>query len=98
MKVILKNTSNKSPKLLGKLTEPAKFRGKFGLKRGAFVSFTETDEGILVTPQSVLATQLMDEIGEILRKSDATLDGLRKSGQKTRAALIKERYHLDTEK
>jgi hypothetical protein len=39
---------------------------------GDVVSVTQTDAGILITPQEVLAMQALDQIGEALRAKGLT--------------------------
>lgn len=43
----------------GQVTIPRKIREKLNLKRGDLVIFVETDEGVLVKPASVVATDDM---------------------------------------
>jgi antitoxin PrlF len=78
----------------GQVTLPAELRRKLGLKRGDLVTVTETEEGLLITPQEVLAMKALDRVGEALRQRGVSLDDLIESGREIRADLIKEKYDL----
>ena len=86
---------NPQPKLVrvqekGQVTLPADVRRNLGLKKGDFVSVAETDDGILITPQEVLAMQALDQIGEALRAKGLTLEELIESGREIRGKVIDE--------
>jgi len=90
---------NPQPKLVrvqekGQVTLPANVRRKYGLKKGDVVSVTQTDAGILITPQEVLAMQALDQIGEALRAKGLTLEELIESGREIRGKLIEEEYGI----
>lgn len=70
------------------MTLPADLRRKLGITKGDLVAVDEADGGLLITPQEVLATQALDEIGEILRSQGLTLEELIESGRAERAALL----------
>lgn len=72
----------------GQVTLPAQLRRKLGIEKGDLVAVEEANGGLLITPQEVLATQALDEIGEILRSKGLTLEDLIESGRKERAALL----------
>lgn len=76
----------------GQVTLPADVRRKLGLKKGDLVSVTQTAEGILITPQEVLAMQALDQIGEALRAKGLTLEELIESGREIRGKLIEEMF------
>jgi len=78
----------------GQVTIPANIREKLGLKKGDLVAFIETEHGVLITPQEVVATAALNKIGEALEKKGVTLDELIESGRDVRADLIEERYGL----
>ena len=52
----------------GQVTIPADIRRKLGIKKGDYVAFVETDQGILITPQEVVAMEALDRIGEALKE------------------------------
>lgn len=79
----------------GQVTLPYEWREKYGLKKGDIVSFVETDQGLIVMPQVMLAMKLLDEIGEELKKSDVTLDELMESGREIRGEILKEKYGIE---
>jgi antitoxin PrlF len=80
----------------GQVTLPADVRRKLGLKKGDLVSVTQTAEGILITPQEVLAMKALDQIGEALRTKGLTLEELIESGREIRGKLIEEEYGIKT--
>lgn len=82
----------------GQVTLPADLRRKLGLKKGDLVAITETEDGVLITPQEVLAVKSLDRIGELLREKGLTLDELIESGRKERTALIEEMYDIPKDK
>jgi AbrB family looped-hinge helix DNA binding protein len=51
----------------GQATLPAAIRKRFGLKKGDLVAVEETPEGVLITPQEVVPTRALAEIGEALK-------------------------------
>jgi len=92
---------NPQPKLVrvqekGQVTLPADVRRRLGLKKGDLVSVTQTTEGILITPQEVLAMKALDQIGEALRAKGLTLEELIESGREIRGKLIEEEYGIKT--
>ena len=79
----------------GQVTLPAEVRRRFGLKKGDLVSVVETSEGILITPQAVLAAQALDRMGEALREQGRTLDEFIESGRVIRGDLLREMYGIE---
>jgi AbrB family looped-hinge helix DNA binding protein len=45
----------------GQVTIPQELRERHGIQEGDFVAFTETDAGILITPQKVIPTTLLEK-------------------------------------
>lgn len=76
----------------GQVTLPTELRRKLGLKKGDLVAVEETEGGILITPQEVLATRALDEIGKALAERGVTLEDLIESGREIRGELIQETY------
>jgi AbrB family looped-hinge helix DNA binding protein len=92
---------NPQPKLVrvqekGQVTLPADVRRSFGLKKGDLVSVIQTEEGILIAPQQVIANRLLDQIGETLREKGLTLDELIESGREIRGTIVQEKYGIKT--
>ena len=81
----------------GQVTIPAEMRDKLGLKEGDLVAFIETDDGILISPQEVLALRALDRIGAALKEQGISLDELIESGREERSKIIKEKYDLSEE-
>lgn len=80
----------------GQVTLPTEMRKKLGLKKGDMVAMIETDDGVLITPQQVLATKAWDRIGSVLREQGLSLEELMESGREERAAILKDRYGIES--
>lgn len=81
----------------GQVTLPSDVRKALGIKKGDLVAVTETPDGILITPQEVLATRALDRIGEALRAQGLDLEELIDSGREIRGELIREQYGIATD-
>jgi AbrB family looped-hinge helix DNA binding protein len=81
----------------GQVTIPAAIRRKLGLKKGDLIAFTETEEGVVITRQEVVALDLLKEIGESLKAKGITLEELLEDGRAIRGDLLKEMYGIDEE-
>ncbi|MDP2936306.1 MAG: AbrB/MazE/SpoVT family DNA-binding domain-containing protein [Dehalococcoidia bacterium] len=82
----------------GQVTLPAEVRRNLGLKKGDLVAVTQTPEGVLITPQEVIAMQALDRLGEALSKRGLSLEELIESGRDIRGEFIKEQYGIVPEK
>ncbi|OFW15369.1 MAG: hypothetical protein A3H27_17500 [Acidobacteria bacterium RIFCSPLOWO2_02_FULL_59_13] len=80
----------------GQVTLPTEMRKKLGLKKGDMVAMIETEDGVLITPQQVLATRALDRIGSVLREQGLSLEELMESGREERAAILKDRYGIES--
>jgi AbrB family looped-hinge helix DNA binding protein len=80
----------------GQVTIPAEIRNNLGLREGDVVAFTETDEGVLISPQAVIATQALDRIGEALQQAGVDLDDLIEEGRSARMQLLEEEYGINS--
>ena len=76
----------------GQVTLPADIRKRLGLKKGDLVAVEETPDGVLITPQAVLALKALDEMGAILREQGVTLEDWMESGRAIREELYREKY------
>jgi AbrB family looped-hinge helix DNA binding protein len=81
----------------GQVTIPAEIRKKWGLKKGDLVAFVETEQGVMISPQEVIASQALDQIGQILKEKGLTLEELMEAGREIRGELIEEAYGIKTE-
>ena len=79
----------------GQITLPAELRRRLGFKKGDLVAVEATPEGVLITPQEVVATKALDEIGAILREQGLSLEELIESGRDERDDLLRELYGID---
>ena len=79
----------------GQVTLPIEFRKRLGLKKGDLVAVSETDDGVLITPQEVIATKMLDQIGEALKERGLSLEELIESGRDSREELLREQYGID---
>ena len=78
----------------GQVTIPAEIRRKLGLKKGDLVAFVETEQGVLISPQEVVAMDILDRMGRVLREKGVTLEELIEDGRKIRGDLLGEEYGL----
>lgn len=78
----------------GQVTIPADIRRRLRLRKGSYVAFVETDEGVMIVPEEDVAMDALDEIGQALRERGISLDELIDSGRSIRGELLKERYGL----
>lgn len=79
----------------GQVTIPVEIRRKLELEKGDLVAFVETEEGVLIRPQEVIAMQALDRLGQMLKEKGITLDELMESGREIRGEIAKEKYNLD---
>lgn len=79
----------------GQVTLPTDVRGELQLKRGDLVSVLETEDGLLLTPETLIAARDLDQTEAELRAHGLSLDDLIDSGREIRAELIREQYGLD---
>lgn len=54
------------------------------------MAFVETEQGVLISPQEVVAMNALDQIGRALRERGITLEELMESGRQIRGQLIGE--------
>ncbi len=80
----------------GQVTLPADIRRNLNLKKGDLVAVTQTEDGVLITPQGVLANKTLDKIGQLLREQGLTLDDLIESGREERGKIVAEKYGIPT--
>src|SRR5437870_1998485 len=78
----------------GQVTLPVDVRRKLGLNRGDLVAVLDTPEGVLITPQEVLATKALDRIGQVLKEQGLSMEELIESGREERSRVIQERYGI----
>src|SRR5688500_12230267 len=79
----------------GQVTLPADVRKRLGLKKGDLVAVVETPEGVLITPQEVVATKALAEIGKVLKEQGLSLEDMIESGREIREEMFREQYgHL----
>lgn len=81
----------------GQVTIPTKIRERLGIKKGDIVAVVETKEGVLITPQEVLASSALDRIGAALQEKGVSLDELIESGRSERDQLLRELYGIDAD-
>ncbi len=78
----------------GQVTLPADVRKRLGLKKGDLVAVVETPEGVLITPQEVVATKALTEIGDALKEQGLSLDDMIERGRALRGQLLREQYGI----
>lgn len=81
----------------GQVTIPIELRRKLGIEEGGVVAFTETENGIVISPQQVVAMDALDRVGRVLKEQGISLEELIESGREIRAEIVQEEYGLDDE-
>jgi antitoxin PrlF len=76
----------------GQVTIPTEIRKRLGLKKGDRVSFIETEQGVLISPQEVVALDALDKIGEILKENGLTLEDMMGRGRESRSKIVAKKY------
>jgi len=76
----------------GQVTMPATIRKQLAIKKSDLVAVEATADGVLITPQQVLALRDLDKIGAILREQGVTLDEWMESGRAIREELYREKH------
>lgn len=82
----------------GQVTLPAEVRKHLGMKKGDLVAVVETPDGVLITPQQVIANKALDEIGEALKEKGLTLEDMIERGRAIREELYQEWYGNGSER
>jgi len=82
----------------GQVTIPIELRRKLGIEEGGLVAFIETENGVLISPQEVLAMDALDRVGKVLKERGISLEELIESGRELRGEMIEGDYGLKTEK
>lgn len=76
----------------GTLSIPSELLEKAGLSEGDFVAITETEKGLLISPQKSPWMEAIDELGRLLTEEGITLDELVESGREIRGEIYREKY------
>jgi AbrB family looped-hinge helix DNA binding protein len=80
----------------GQVTIPAEVRKRLGLKQGDLVAVTATPEGALITPEEIIATKALNQIGAILKEQGHSLGELIEAGRGERDALLRVLCGIDS--
>jgi antitoxin PrlF len=78
----------------GQVTIPQEIRRRLNLKKGDLVTFVETEEGVLIVPVEVIASQALDKIGQALQDRGLGLEEVIERGRDIRSDLIADEYDL----
>src|SRR5215210_248934 len=81
----------------GQVTIPTEIRKKLGLKKGDYVAFVETEQGVMIAPREVVAMDALETIGAALQAHGLTLEELMERGRAIRGDILKEDYGLTGE-
>lgn len=79
----------------GQVTIPLEIRRKLKLKKGDFITFIDTEDGVVIKPAEILAAETLDRIGEALKERGIDLDKLIESGRDIRQEIYYEKYAQD---
>jgi AbrB family looped-hinge helix DNA binding protein len=80
----------------GQVTIPVEIRRKLGLKKGDLVAFIETDQGVMISPQEIVAMDTLDKLGQMLKEQGISLEELIASGSEIRGQIAREKYNIDS--
>jgi hypothetical protein len=72
-------------------------RPKLAIEEGGMVAFIETENGVLISPQEVLAMDALDRVGQVLKERGISLEELIASAREIRGEMIEEDYALEAE-
>jgi AbrB family looped-hinge helix DNA binding protein len=78
----------------GQVTIPLEIRQKWGLKKGDLVTFVETEQGVIIKPAEIVASEALDEIGRALREKGLSLEEIIERGREIREDLINDEYGI----
>ena len=78
----------------GQVTLPAGVRKRLGIKKGDFVAVVDTEDGVLISRQEVIAERALNLIGAALREQGLSLDDMIESGRIIRGQLIETELGL----
>ena len=81
----------------GQVTIPIEIRQRLGLEQGDVVAFIETDRGVLISPQEVVALEALQQIGKALEEQGVSLEEMIESGRDIRGKLLEEEYGIDAD-
>ena len=81
----------------GQVTIPIELRRKLGIEDGGVVAFIEMENGILISPQEVLAMDALERVGKVLKERGISLEELIESGRGIRDEMVEEDYGLKAE-
>ncbi len=82
----------------GQVTIPTQVRKNLSLKKGDLVAVAETKDGILITPQQMIASNALDKIGEALKEKGLSLEELIESGRDIRGQIVNQKYGISPDK
>lgn len=74
------------------MTLPAEIRKRLGLKKDDLVAVVATADGVLITPQEVVATKALADIGNALQEQGLSLEEMIERGRAIRGQLFEEQY------
>lgn len=81
----------------GQVTIPLEIREKLGIEPGDMIAFVETEQGVVISPQEMVAMAALDKMGTLLKEKGITLEELIESGREIRGELIEKEYGLTEE-
>jgi len=67
------------------------------LRKGDYVSFVETENGVMIRPAEVLVAETLDKIGKVIKEKGIDLDELIESGREIRQEIYNEKYAQETD-
>ena len=80
----------------GQVTIPLEIRRKLKIKKGDYVTFVETESGVVIKPAELIVSEMLDQIGAALKAKGISLEELIESGRELRQDLYNEKYAHDS--
>ncbi len=80
----------------GQVTIPLEIRRKLKIKKGDYVTFVETETGVVIKPAELIVSEMLDQIGAALKEKGISLEELIESGRELRQEIYNEKYAHDS--
>jgi len=80
----------------GRVTVPARFRKRLGIKRGDTFSIVQVDSFLILTPREFVVPGAANAIARIMEERGLTLEEMLAGLEEQRKAIYEERYAKGT--
>jgi AbrB family looped-hinge helix DNA binding protein len=80
----------------GRITVPARFRKRLGIRRGDTFSIVQVDSFLILTPKELAVPGAANAIAQIMEERGLTLEEMLAGLEEQRKAIYEERYATGT--